>query len=977
MNGLLASAKELSIRSKQIKIVCPKSFKFRKAKNYLDLVTPTLIQALLHMFSRQLLFGALALCLIFPYCSNEQTPKDRAYAKSLFVHEVYPIIERKCQSCHGEELEKVEGGFQLISRSSLLRGGQSGLSAVVPGEPDASPLISYIERHDPEVSMPPKEDERLNQEEIDLFRQWITLGAPWPDKTEQQQILALGNWQYGDRIQVQTSGGLEESWDKRRYKKQALWAFYPLQAATVPSASPTHPIDAFIEQELGQLQLKLAEPADKLTLLRRASFDLTGLPPTKMAVEEFLADDSQEAFDKVLERLLQSPHYGEQWGKHWLDVVRYADSDGFSNDYMRPNAWRYRDYVIRSFNEDKPYSDFIREQIAGDELDQQVSEYLIATGFLRMGPWEHTGMAIAAETRQLFLDDVTNIVGETFLSLPLGCAKCHDHKYDPIPTKDYYRIQAVFAPTQFADRVAPFLPIENRKGMAEEQARIVEWIERTKEEREAIREKREQAAKLWFQRKGRPYLDKWTRRKLPADEQPPRYIGLTFQDLGYRKVLEKRGQILKKAKLRFEPYAFSVYNGPNKVTHSARDMFMPKQIKEQPPATFILSGGSVYSPKEEVQAGVLSALTNLNSPLEGTKEQAGPVIPSSKDGRRLAFANWLTEKENPLVIRSIVNRIWQYHFGRGLVESSNNFGGTGKRPSHPELLDWLCHAFIQQGWSIKALHRLIMSSQVYQQSSQPRDLVKQQRIDPDNIYLSHFPARRLSAEEVRDAMLMASGELNLTMGGIPVRPEINQEIALQPRHTMGSIAPAYQPSRLPTSRNRRTIYAEKIRNLPDPILRVFNQPSTEISCERRNATTVSPQVFSLLNSPQIRDRAIALAIRLQEEAPSGLAAQLTLAGQLSWNRALSTDELSKARAYVLEMQNYHEQNPAHVVTYPKKILRKIFEEMTGEPFEYDEELDIFHQYKADKKDADVSPSTRALADLVLVLFNTNEFLYVY
>lgn len=929
------------------------------------------------MLSRQLLTGSLALCLIFSQCSTDQAPKDQTYAKALFVHEVYPIIERKCQSCHGDDLDKVEGDFQLISRSSLLSGGQSGTAAVVPGEPDASPLVSYIERHDPEAAMPPKEDEKLNQEEIDLFRQWIKLGAPWPAKAEQRQILALGNWQYGDRIQVRTSGGLEETWDKRRYKKKALWAFYPLQKVSVPNASQAHPIDAFIEQKLDSLNLKLAEPADKLALLRRATFDLTGLPPTKTDVEEFLADNSSQAFDKVLERLLQSPHYGEQWGKHWLDVVRYADSDGFSNDYMRPNAWRYRDYVIRSFNQDKPYHDFVREQIAGDELDEQASENLIATGFLRMGPWEHTGMAIAAETRQLFLDDVTNIVGETFLSLPLGCAKCHDHKYDPIPTKDYYRIQAVFAPTQFADRAAPFLPIENRAGMAEEQARIIQWIERTKEEKEAIREKEEEAAKQWFQEKGRPYLDKWTRRKLPADQQPPRYIGLTFQDLGYRKVLDKRGQILKKAKLRYEPYAFSVYNGPNKVTHSARDMFIPLDIKDQPPATFILTGGSVYAPKEEVQGGVLSVLADLTSRLDGANPQSEPVIPGDKDGRRLAFATWLTEKENPLVIRSIVNRIWQYHFGKGLVESSNNFGGTGKSPSHPELLDWLCQSFIQQGWSIKALHRLIMSSQVYQQAGHPKDLAKQQSVDPDNIYLSHFPARRLSAEEVRDAMLMASGELNPAIGGIPVRPEINQEIALQPRHTMGSIAPAYQPSRLPASRNRRTIYAEKIRNLPDPMLKVFNQPSTEISCERRNASTVTPQVFSLLNSPQIRDRAIAFALRLQEEAPSDLDAQLDLAGQLSWNRALKVDELTKAKAYVLEMENYHEQRPAKAMVYPKKIVRKMFEEMTGEPFKYDEELDVFHQYQADTKDADVSPSTRALADLAVVLFNTNEFLYVY
>lgn len=881
-------------------------------------------------------------------------------------------------NCHGHDLDEVEGGFQVIDRSSLLRGGQSGKAAIVPGAPDESPLIHLVEGRDPESIMPPKRDEQLTAEETQWFRSWVSAGAIWLDQQEREEILTLGDWNFGDRIQVPTSGGQSESWDQRRYSRNKLWAFYPLTTPDPPKNKYEHPIDAFLYQKLRAAGLSFAKNADPLTLQRRASLGLTGLPLNRRELEAFLSNKEEEAYATLIEKLLESPHYGEHWGKHWLDVVRYADSDGFSNDFIRPNAWRYRDYVIRSFNQDKPYDQFIQEQLAGDELDPDNPEMLIATGFLRMGPWEHTGMSIEAETRQLFLDDVTNIVGETFLSLPLGCAKCHDHKYDPIPTKDYYKVQAVFAPTQFASRDAAFLPVENQDGITEEQERIAAWIRKTKEETDAIKAKEEEGARKWFRDQGRPYLDERTRRKLPDEQQPPRYVGLTFEDLGYRKVLDKRRQTLHKSKLRFQPYAYSVYNGPNKVVRSNRNTFMPEQVGEKAPATFILNGGSVYAPLEEVPAGVLSVISSMAEPLDGsaTGEFRNP-IPQSLDGRRLAFAKWLTGEASPIVVRSIVNRVWQYHFGKGLVDTNNNFGGTGALPSHPELLDWLSQYFLQQNWSIKALHRLIMTSKAYQQAGQSRDIELSAKVDPENKLLSHYNARRLSAEEIRDAMLMVSGELQRDLGGIPIRPEINQEIALQPRHTMGSIAMAYQPSPRQASRNRRTIYAEKIRNLPDPFLRVFNQPATEVSCERRNASTVTPQVFTLLNSPQLRDRAIALAMRLEKEAGTELESQIQLAAHLCWNRPMDSKELSQSIEYIQEMEVYHQSNPAPTQHYPTTVTRKMFEEMTGEAFEYIEELDVFRDYEADTKDADVGPTTRALADLAMVLFNTNEFLYVF
>ena len=347
----------------------------------------------------------------------------------------------------------------------MLAGGESGAPALVPGNPEQSPLWIAVRWSDPDLEMPPKENDRLNERQIESLRNWIAAGAPWPN-ADRRALLSLEAWDYGAGVQVPTSGGLTSEWSNRRYRPEDLWAFQPVERPRIPWESleagiEGHPIDAFIARKLGEKGLTGAEPADAGTLLRRVTYGLTGLPPTPEDAAEFLTDSRPDAYRQRIEKLLDSPHYGEKWGQHWLDVVRYADSDGYANDYERANAWRYRDYVIRSFNEDKPYDQFLIEQIAGDELDPTDPEMLIAAGFLRMGPWEHTGMSVAAETRQLFLDDVTNSVGETFMSLPLRCASCHDHKFDPIPTRDYYQIQAVFAPVQFASRPAPYTSEEN------------------------------------------------------------------------------------------------------------------------------------------------------------------------------------------------------------------------------------------------------------------------------------------------------------------------------------------------------------------------------------------------------------------------------------------------------------------------------------------------------------------------------------
>jgi hypothetical protein len=689
-------------------------------------------------------------------------------------------------------------------------------------------------------------------------------------------------------------------------------------------------VDAFVSAALMAKGLAPAGEADRLALIRRVTFDLTGLPPAPEEIDAFLADVAPGAWERLVDRLLASPRYGEQWARHWLDVVRYADTSGFSNDFERPHAWRYRDYVVRSFNRDKPYADFVVEQVAGDELDASDPEKLVAAGFLRMGPWEHTAMSVAALTRQHFLDDVTHSTAATFLGLTMRCARCHDHKFDPLPTKDYYRLQAVFASTQFAERDAPFLPSENTRGFDEAKA----------------------LAQARMKQKGFTPVES-------PDEDP------AIRDKSLAKFAKKRSEQFARELLRVEPLAFSVYDGPTRNYHSPTPRIgMPRERTGPVQDVAILKGGLLESPGETVTPGVPGAV-----PLPGE-------IPAAAEGRRLALARWLASPENPLEARVIVNRIWQHHFaGKGLVATPNNFGKMGRRPSHPELLDWLARDFVRNGGSIKRLHRLILTSEAYRRGSRPADPDALARLDPANDLLSVYPPRRLAAEEIRDAMLAASGELRLEAGGPGVFPEIHWEVALQPRHLMGGPAPAYQPSTDPAQRHRRAIYAFRIRTLEDPLLEVFNRPGTEMSCERRDETTVTPQALALFNGQFVHDRAIALAARLEKSA-ADLDARIELAFRLLAGRAPSAPERERCRKHVEEMAGRHAGSAPSPVELPRIVRREMLEEFTGKVVRWDEELDLMKGYRRDLKPWDVGPGTRALAELCLVLLNSNEFLYV-
>lgn len=900
-------------------------------------------------------------------------PQDDPFdeGERLFALEVQPLLLARCISCHGEKPGRLKSGLDLSTRAGALRGGEYSERVIVPGDAEGSLLLTAIRRVDPDLQMPPKDNDRLTLVQIDTVRRWIEAGAPWPDAERQAAIVRAERRKpvtEAGRL-VETSGGLDEAWTYRRYRDEDLWAFRRLTQPGVPDDG--HPIDAFVLRKLAARGFAPAPAADRRTLIRRATYDLIGLPPAPAEIDAFIADESPHAWENLIERLLRSPHYGEQWGRHWLDVARYADTAGYSNDWERSNAWRYRDYVIRSFNDDKPYDEFVVEQLAGDELRPEDAEMKVAVGFLRMGPWEHTEMAVAKETRQLWLDDVTNSVGETFLSTPMRCFRCHDHKFDPLPTHDYYRFQAAFAATQLAELPAPFIERESQRGFGAGTARIEKLARWAKDDVQAIHAKEDEAARAWCENSGIPFVSRRAKKasSIPEDEKPPRHIGLDYHDQGFLKVRRQDAKIWTRRLERYRPLAQSVYNGPA-VTMSSKRLRRHEAVEDEtPPKTFILGGGSVHAPQNAVAPGVLSAF-----PIDAETEPA--MVPSSVQGRRLALGRWIASPDNALAMRSIVNRVWHYHFGKGLAANANNFGKTGARPTHPELLDWLAARFIDDGFSIKALHRRIMTSATYRQSGRHPASEELREQDPDNELLAYFAPRRLAAEELRDTMLAVSGELQRDVGGLPVRPEINMDVALQPRKLQGSLAPVYQPSRTPTERNRRSIYIYRMRGQADPILEVFNQPGTDASCEARDVLITTPQVFALMNSAAVTDRSIAMAVRIEgmaEDWPT----RVEYAVRDAFGRVPTDSEKTLLVEYVREMIDYHRDVWPETIPLPGRIERSVVEEMSGLAFDYVERLDVYEDYVPDAKPWGVGVETRALADLCMVLFNANEFVYVY
>jgi mono/diheme cytochrome c family protein len=942
---------------------------------------------------------ALWLCLTL-FLIVQLEGKDQDEIERLFTLKVLPVLSEKCFGCHGDDPEEIEGGLIMHTREDILLGGDGFGDVLVPGDAEASFMMTAVQWKDPDYEMPPKENDRLTQQQIWNLRDWINAGAPWVSDEKQTEIRMAEQHvtENEDGILWTTSGGLGDEWTYRRYKKEDLWSFYPVVKPEILKAA--NPIDGFVGAKLKDAGFSPAPKADPLTRIRRATFDLTGLPPTPEEVKDFVRADKrnpEKAWAELIDRLLASERYGERWGQHWLDVARYADTGGMSNDYEKSNAWRYRDYVIRAFNEDKPYDQFVMEQLAGDEMvtisvsertagnadeiakihdtgdfNEQEIEWMVATGFLRMGAFD-TAMIPIPEVRQMYVDDIVNSVGQTFLSTTMRCFKCHDHKFDPLPTKDYYRMYATFAGTQLAERNAAFHPKENLDGM-EDGKKMVNRLHSFAEDRmNALRNKRETAAKAWFSERGLEYIDADTRKSLDDDVKPPRKVGLDYIDEGRLKVREQDDWVWNRRKERYEPMIQTVYNGTVNKGMNARKLRVPKNLESDGKLeNFILMGGALTAPGDRVSPGVLSALG-----IPVTQDKEGPyVISQDLEGRRLALAKWIANPNNQLTTRSIVNRIWQHHFGKPIAGNPNNFGAKGGKPTHPEILDFLATELVEGGWKLKPLHRMIMMSDTYQQSGNHPKLDELRQVDPNNHLLATYLPRRLTAEELRDGMLAITGELNTEMGGLPIMPEINMEVALQPRMIQFSIAPAYQPSPRPEQRNRRSIYAYRVRGQADPFLELFNQPNPNDSCEMRDSVSVSPQAFTLMNSDVVTDRSIAFALRLENESKR-LKSQVDRAFELALGRKPDRKESQRMMEYLADMRVYHQRFEPESVEYPTKITRSLVEEFSGKPFEYEEILPVFENYIPDVKATDVGPETRALADLCLVLFNSHEFVYVY
>jgi hypothetical protein len=717
----------------------------------------------------------------------------------------------------------------------------------------------------------------------------------------------------------------------------SYWAYQKVRKPAVPAVSyqawVKTPVDAFILKELESKKIKPAPRADKITLLRRATFDLTGLPPTPDEVRAFLADTSPNAFAKVVDRLLASPHYGEKWARHWLDLARYAESEGFKSDETRPNVWRYRDYVIKSFNDDKPYDRFVKEQIAGDELWPDNPDAIVATGFNRHYPDESNARNLM-QRRQELLNDITDTVGAVFLSATYGCARCHDHKFDPILQKDYYKLQAFFAGVRAKD---DYLLVSDAE-KAEYERKLAIWKEKTKEIRAQIEQLEAPVAKKIYDDEFIKYPPQVQEAvKMSPDQRGP-MEWLMFYKASWlldSKTDEDGNGIGKRMKgeprkqwdeLRAKLAAFDdIKPRPLPIASGITD------VGRNAPPTHVLKGGTYDAPLEEVPPGFLTIID---------KEPAKiiPLANTNTTGRRTALANWLTDPQNPLVARVMANRLWHYHFGRGLLATPSDFGLMGETLTNQALLDYLAATFVEKGWHIKAMHRLIMLSSTYQQASDFNS--EAAKIDPGNERWWRFPRHRLTGEEIRDAILFTSGQLNPKMGGPSVFPDIPEGM---------EVRGGWKRNESEAEKNRRSIYVFVRRNSRFPIFQAFDMPDTHESCARRNTTTTAPQALALLNDKATFQAAQSFAGRVLKTAGPDVNAQIATAYQLAFARTPEAAERELARAF-LEKQ----------ASAIKKRLEE--EKPLALPPDLAPGYDPVH--------------AAALVDFCHTLFNANEFVYV-
>lgn len=816
-----------------------------------------------------------------------------------FARDIRPILESGCWKCHGgaAQLSKLD----LRTRESALKGGARG-PALEPGNAAESRLyrlVAGLEK--PHMPM----DGQLTADQVAKIKDWIQEGAPWEGTAESSN--------------VQSQRAALEDMPLPPAARQ-YWAFRkPMRPAVPPIAA--NPVDAFLLQKLQEKGLKPAPRADRVTLLRRAYFDLLGLPPTPAEAAEFLNDKSPDAWERLIDRLLASPEYGERWGRHWLDVARYADSNGFEHDFDRPNAWRYRDYVIRSFNEDKPYDRFLREQIAGDELPNRSYDTWIATGFLRSYAKVGFREKDNPEFRYEYLDDMIATIGRGILGLTVQCARCHNHKFDPISQKDYYRLQASLFGYVEVDE--PLIPAAQAADYERKVAAVERRLTDLKSQIRAI---------------DQPYRDRLLPDKLkkfpaniqtavgiPEAQRTPGQVLLANQvlraisfsrgeidgimtpsDLARKKQLEAEVKRVEKTRPPPVPMAMAVTDGDYRFTPDGPgDEPAPgKGVKRaaisgsflhqgpgcyQVPPSYFLYRGDPNSPGSEMQPGFITVATYGNPPT------ALPPPDCATSGRRRALAEWLISPDNPLTARVIVNRIWHYHFGRGIVATLDNFGKMGDAPTHPELLDWLATEFVRHGWSIKYMHRLLMTSAAYQMSSQFGDKDNLAK-DPANHYFWRFHIQRLDAEAIRDSILAVSGALNRQMFGPPVFPPLPTEVLASMNKGIWrqeDDGPAVW---------RRSVYVYRKRGLPFPMFEAFDLPNQNISCGARNVSTVPTQALTLLNDDFVLEQAKLFAARVQEASPADQGEQVNLAYHMALSRAPTASERELALQFLRQQK---------------------------------------------------------------------------
>lgn len=795
-----------------------------------------------------------------------------------FAKEVAPLLREHCVKCHGPEKQK--GGLRFDVKSEALKKGDTGERSIVPGKAAESELIRRITLTDKDLRMP-AEAEPLSAQQIELLKAWIDAGAAWPDDG-----------------QPAAKGELVVTDQDRQH-----WSFRPLSSPRLPDIAYNSEIDKFVVQSLNKAGLNLARQASPRTLVRRIYFDLIGLPPRREEIAEFDAAYDQDQFAAVaalVDRLLATTHYGERWGRHWLDVARYADSDGQESDADRPNAYQYRDFVIKALNDDLPYDEFTRWQIAGDELAPDNPQANAATGFLIAGP--HSNLdTIEMEDEKLRsrydeLDDTIATLGSSMLGLTLACTRCHDHKYDAIPTRDYYRLMAAFHTGKRQE-----VPLGSRSELQKYDEAKGMWDQRVRQA--------ESALQTWLTEQRKPLDPKLREEKIAAlkaaDEEKTILLEQPDSEAGkklakkHEKALAISNDDLKRImsdeqRRKWDELAAAVNQAKQGQPAAPPKAYAFRDTSAEPAATWLFHRANYYDKSEPVKLGFITVLTS-KPPEDYWKEMQASRQREGSTYQRAALATWITDVDQgagALLARVIVNRVWRGHFGEGIVRTPSDFGLQGEKPTHPQLLEWLTKDFVANGWKLKRLHRQIMLSQTYLQVSTFSEAAA--KVDSENRLLWRHSPIRLEAEALRDAMLVCAGTMNREPFGPGFKPPIPAE-AMVARNLKSPYNP--EPPDSPNIR-RRSVYMFHKRVVPYPLLQTFDRPDALQSCSRRDTTTVAPQALAILNDPFVRDRAIEFADRLIKETGDDPDSAVRSAFAIAAARSPGESELNAATEFI-------------------------------------------------------------------------------